>query len=106
MITRRRHNLPWQTVVGSLFIETVKDLHLKLYGDFGLDAAQELLALLKGRGRRSSRVFIHTGNLKGIDPSGKALFKDKCRVFHGESASLIFTGENAVHLAPEESMVG
>jgi len=82
------------------------NLHLKLYGEFDRDAAQKLLALLKGRGRRSSRVFIHTSSLKAIDPSGKALFKDKRRVFHGESASLIFTGENAVHLAPEESMVG
>jgi len=81
-------------------------LHLKLYGEFDRGAAEELLALLKVRGCRSSRVFIHTSSLKAIDPSGKALFKDKCGVFHGESASLTFTGENAVHLAPEESMVG
>lgn len=75
-------------------------LHLKLYGEFDGEAAQELLHIVKRRGRKSSRVFIHTSSLSEVHPVGTALFKERCKGFRGKSASLIFTGEHAHHLAP------
>ncbi len=78
-------------------------LHLKLYGEFDGKAAQELLNILKRRGRKSSRVFIHTSSLSRVNPMGTALFKESCEGVRGKSSSLIFTGEHASRLAPRGS---
>lgn len=78
-------------------------MHLKLHGVFDGKAAQELLNLLKRRGRNRARVFIHTSSLNGVHAFATALFKNSCKDFLGESPSLIFTGEHAARLAPRGS---
>jgi anti-anti-sigma regulatory factor len=78
-------------------------LHLKLHGEFDGKAAQELLNILERRGRKSSRVFIHTSSLSRVHPVGTALFKESCEHFPGKCTSLIFTGEHASRLAPKGS---
>jgi hypothetical protein len=78
-------------------------LHLKLYGEFDGEAAQELLNILKRRTRTVSRVFIHTSSLRELHPVGTALFKKRCEGYRWKSTSLIFTGEHADYLAPSGS---
>jgi anti-anti-sigma regulatory factor len=78
-------------------------LHLKLHGEFDAMAAQELLDILKRRGRKRSRVFIHTSGLSRVQPFGTAVFKDRCAGLVDKSVSLIFTGEHAHRLAPRGS---
>jgi len=78
-------------------------LHLKLYREFDGEAAQELLNIVKRRGRRNSRVFIHTSSLSEVHPLGRTLFKERCEGFRSTSVSLIFTGEQADRLAPRGS---
>jgi anti-anti-sigma regulatory factor len=78
-------------------------LHLKLHGEFDGKAAQELLNILRHRGLKKSRVFIHTSSLSQVQPFGTALFKDRCAGLLDKSVSLIFTGEHAARLAPRGS---
>jgi anti-anti-sigma regulatory factor len=78
-------------------------LHLKLHGEFDGKAAEELLDILKSRGSKRSRVFIHTSSLSRVQPFGTAVFKDRCVGLVDESVSLIFTGEHAARLAPKGS---
>jgi anti-anti-sigma regulatory factor len=78
-------------------------LHLKLHGEFDGKAAEELLDILKRRGRKRSRVFIHTSSLSQVQPFGTAVFKDRCAGLVDKSVSLIFTGEHAARLAPRGS---
>jgi anti-anti-sigma regulatory factor len=78
-----------------------KDLHVKLKGDFDGISAHELLAALKKYSLRSSKVFIHTGSLRDINPFGVRVFQGNLNVLTGHSLKLIFTGENASRLTPE-----
>ena len=78
-----------------------EDLHVKLRGDFDGISAHELLAVLKKYSLHSSKVFIHTGCLREINPFGVRVFQGNLNVLTGHSLKLIFTGENASRLTPE-----
>lgn len=77
------------------------NLHLKLTGDFDGSSALQLINHLKERGRGVSRVFIHTNCLKDIHPFGQQVFQRNLSTLDRQSISYVFTGENAVQLAPE-----
>ena len=79
-----------------------ENLHLKLIGDFDGTSAHELLNVLKRYCNRTSRVFIHTSCLGDIHPFGRDVFHDNLDVLKGQSITLVFTGENASQLTPEE----
>jgi len=76
-------------------------LHLKLCGNFDTKAASSLLAILKNKNLDRSQVFIHTSCLNEVDPQSTTLFRKQCEVLCGNSAHLIFTGDNAFCLAPK-----
>ena len=72
-----------------------KYLHLILKGDFDGTSAHELLDVLKKRSARTSRVFIHTGNLRDIHPFGLQVLRSNVTVLKGRAVDLVFQGENA-----------
>ena len=77
-------------------------LHLKLIGDFDGASAFELLNTLKCNCPWTSKVFIHCSRLKEIHPFGISVFQNNLDVLKGQSKKLVFTGENAALLAPNE----
>jgi hypothetical protein len=80
-------------------------LHLKLTGDFDGTSACELLNVLKKNTSRVNNVFIHTGCLNNVYPFGRDTFKKNLCDLKGRSIRLMFTGSNAIHLAPEKACV-
>jgi anti-anti-sigma regulatory factor len=81
------------------------NLHLKLNGDFDGSSAQELMEALEKRGRFSSRAFIHTNGLRLVDPSGLSVFHANLKTLKQgrRCRPLLFTGDHACELAPDES---
>ena len=77
------------------------NLHLKLTGDFDGSAAHQLINSLKTNKRKVSRIFIHTGSLNDIYPFGRDVFLSNLDVINGQPVTLIFTGEKAAQLVPE-----
>ncbi len=80
-----------------------ENLHLKLIGDFDESSACELLNVLKSNCIGASKVFIHTSCLKCIHPFGREIFHKKLEALNNRSISVLFTGEEASQLAPENN---
>jgi len=72
-----------------------EDLHLKLRGDFDGTSAYELLDIVRKRAAHTSRVFVHTSNLRDIHPFGLHVFRSNLDILKGQSVEFVFTGENA-----------
>ncbi|MBW2334226.1 MAG: anti-sigma factor antagonist [Deltaproteobacteria bacterium] len=72
-----------------------ENLHLKLKGDFDGTSAYELLDIVRKRADHTSRVFIHTSNLRDIHPFGLHVFRSNLDILKSQSVELVFTGENA-----------
>jgi hypothetical protein len=72
------------------------NLHLKLLGDFDGTSAWQLLNVLKKNTDGVYRVIIHTNCLKNIRQNLAGL---KAR-----TVQILFTGENARLIAPEEKL--
>ena len=70
-------------------------LHLTLKGDFDGTSAHELLDFVRKRGLHTSRVFIHTSNLRDIHPFGLHVFRSNMDILKGQSLEFVFTGEYA-----------
>jgi anti-anti-sigma regulatory factor len=80
------------------------NLHLKLTGDFDGTSAWELLNILKKNCGRASKIFVHCSCLKEIDPFGRDVFHNNIHSIIGEAIFLLFTGEKARQIAPEERL--
>jgi anti-anti-sigma regulatory factor len=79
-----------------------ENLHLKLTGDFDGNSAYELLEAIRTHSKQASRIFIHTSSLKAIEPFGLDVFHTHFDLLKGKSMELVFTGENAAALAPDQ----
>jgi hypothetical protein len=79
------------------------NLHLKLIGDFDGTSAYELLNVLKKNCNGVCRVIIHTSCLKNIYPFGREVFRRNLSELNNHRTRMMFTGENANHIAPETS---
>lgn len=77
--------------------------HFKLTGDFDGSSAMELIEALKANACGVSRIFIHTGGLREIDPFGKGILETNAGSLNSRPVTLVFTGEKADRLAPEGS---
>ena len=80
-----------------------ENLHLKLIGDFDGNSAHELFNLLESNCIRGLKVFIHTSCLKRIHSFGREVFHKKLKALNNRSISILFTGEEAPQLAPENN---
>ncbi len=78
-------------------------LHLKLVDDFDRNSVHKLLCALKRNCHGISRVYIHTRCLKKIFPFERNVLHKKLNIMKSKSISVVFTGENASNLAPEEN---
>jgi len=72
-----------------------ENLHLKLKGNFDGTSAYELHDIVRTWADHTSRVFIHTSNLRDIHPFGLHVFRSNLDILKGQSVELMFTGENA-----------
>ncbi|MBW1902153.1 MAG: hypothetical protein JRJ20_11035 [Deltaproteobacteria bacterium] len=79
------------------------NLHMKLVGDFDGTSAHLLINALKAKMRRASKVFIHTECLENIYPFGSGTFLSNLDFVNGNSVTLVFTGDKARQLAPENN---
>jgi anti-anti-sigma regulatory factor len=80
-----------------------ENLHLKLIGDFDGSSACELLNVLKSNCIGASKVFIHTSCLKRVHSFGREIFHKNLEALNNRSVSVLFTGEEALQLAPENN---
>ena len=80
------------------------NLHLKLLGDFDGTSAWQLLNVLKKNINGVYRVIIHTNCLKNIYPFGQDIFRQNLPGLKARPVQILFTGENARLIAPEEKL--
>ena len=78
-------------------------LYLKLGGDFDGISAHELIDILKREGVRYPKIFIDTGGMSDIHPFGVDVFHSYFDRLKGSSVEFVFTGKNAVRLAPNKA---
>jgi hypothetical protein len=82
------------------------NLHLKLAGHFDADAAQELFTFIKAYGDGACSIFIHTGSINRIHPTGPDIFRSALYGLNNHFfGKLIFTGKDAVTIAPKNSQI-
>ncbi len=70
-------------------------LHLKLFGDFDDDSAQQILDVLAKRHNGIFRVIIHTSSLERIHWFHKTTIQNYLKMIHKHANNIIFTGEYA-----------
>ena len=76
------------------------NLHLKLYGDFDANSAQELTNTLLTLGTGSWDIFIDTNNLETIHPLGRGALQMNLSNFKKQLNNLFFIGANKHKIAP------
>jgi anti-anti-sigma regulatory factor len=76
------------------------NLHLKLYGDFDVNSAQELTNTILTHGVGYWDIFIDTNDLETIHPFGRVTFKMNIRNLKGKLNNLFFIGEHKHEIAP------
>ena len=82
-----------------------ENLHLKLVEDLDVTSANELLETIMSHGSRMNKIFIHTSGLKGIFPFVKTLFQNNFSTINNPCTRVIFTGNHANQLVPEERRI-
>jgi len=76
------------------------NLHLRLYGDFDVTSAQELINTLLTHGAGYCDIFIDTNNLEAIHPFGRATLQMNLNNFKKQLNNLFFIGTNKHKIAP------
>ena len=74
--------------------ETNDNLHLRLYGDFDVNSAQELTKILLTHGAGYWDIFIDTNNLKTIHPFGRDVYQKNLNGIKKQLKNLIIVGAN------------
>jgi len=80
-----------------------ENVHLKLVGDFDGNSAHELLNAIKCITDNASTIFVHTSCLQQIHPFGQEVFRNNLNVMNGRFNAVLFTGEDASQLIPENN---
>ena len=73
--------------------------NLKLYGDFDVTSAYELIYAIKKLPEDTVKISIHTNGLKSISSFGLNVFHRNMSPLDGVSKKIVFTGNNASQLA-------
>ena len=76
---------------------------LQLEGDFDGTSAYELIYAIKKLPEDTVKLYIYTNGLKTIHPFGLDVFQKFMRSLNGQSAKIVFTGNNAPQLSPVNS---
>jgi len=77
------------------------DLYVTLRGDFDGISAHELIDILKKEGTNYPKIYINTGNMDELHPFGIDVFQSYFDRLKGSSSEFVFTGQNALRLAPD-----
>ena len=73
---------------------------LKLAGDFDATSAYELIFAVKKLPEDTGKISIQTNGLKNLYPFGLEIFHKFMNSLNGQSAKIVFTGDNASRLSP------
>jgi hypothetical protein len=73
---------------------------LKLAGDFDATSAYELIFAIKKLPEDTGKISIQTNGLKNLYPFGLEIFHKFMNSLNGQSAKIVFTGDNASRLSP------
>jgi anti-anti-sigma regulatory factor len=85
-------------------VEKNSDGHgLRLAGDFDGTSAYELIYAIKKLPEDTLKVFVCTNGLKTINHFGLDIIHNFMRSLNGQSAKIVFTGNHASQLFPENS---
>lgn len=84
--------------------EKRENLHLQLQGVFDGFAARDLLYALQKHADEYERIFVHTGGLARLEPSGEAVFLGHCPPPEAFPAKVVFLGGHGESLAPHLAM--
>ncbi len=76
-------------------------VHFKLEGSFDGSSAHQLLNAMETNAKGVNRIIVHTSGLSEINPIATGVLQGNLSCKTGQSAELIFTGENSRTLAPE-----
>lgn len=87
------------------YFKTNDNLHLKLYGDFDVNSAQELTNTLLTQGAGCWDIFIDTNNLETIHPFGRDTFQMNLSNFRKQLKNLFFIGANRYKIAPNQEQL-
>jgi len=79
-------------------------LHLILTGDFDGSSAWELIRSLKRNAKGFHRIVIHTNCLNEIYPFGVNTFHKILSDLRRDRIRLLFKGEKADQISPQEDM--
>jgi anti-anti-sigma regulatory factor len=77
-------------------------LYLTLGGDFDGISAHELIDMLRQNSSHYSKIFIDTGAMCDIHPFGVDVLQSYFDRLKGSPSEFVFTGENALRLAPNK----
>jgi len=84
-----------------IFIDKNSDcVGLKLAGDFDATSAYELIYAIKKLPEDTVKISIHTNALKNTYPFGLDVFHKFMCSLNGQSARIVFTGNNSSQLSP------
>lgn len=72
--------------------------NLKLYGDFDVTSAYELIYALKKLPEDTAKIIVNTNGLKKIHSSGLDVLSGYIDSFDGLSARIVLTGNNSNQL--------
>ena len=78
--------------------------HLKLIGDFDGSSAWQLLNTLKKILTNKQRIIVHTNSLNNIDPFGLDTFHRNFHDLKIKHFPVLFTGEHARKISPENKL--
>ena len=78
-------------------------MELRLAGDFDGTSADELLHLLGRETKGVSRVLVDTRNVRRVHDFGRSTFQKNLYRLKTLSLQLVFTGDKADQIAPENS---
>ena len=81
-----------------------ENLHLKLIGEFDASSAWRLFDELKKNANEFHSVIIDTDSLNEIYPFGVHIFHQKLKDLRGYQVCVLFTGEKADQISPEEEL--
>lgn len=76
---------------------------LQLAGDFDGTSAYELIYAIKKLPESTLKINVGTNGLKTINPFGLDIFHKFMRSLNGQSAKIVFTGDQAFQLFPRNS---
>ncbi len=81
------------------------NLHIKVYGFFSREIAEEVVLLVRQAYTGQGNVFIHTNNVTGIHPDAKYSFSNRLKQIRIPAERVYLTGEKGMEISHDATRV-